>query len=200
MNPAERRSRAFRPNKAGPRGIPCRAFAPIFVLDLTMDLHRECSYAAPPDTVFAMLTNESFIRHRVEKAHALSYDIDVRQGDGGGARTTTHQELPAKVPDFVRKFVGEHIRLDEIIDWGPAAPDGSRTGDLKVDIANAPVSMRGKIRLVPDGSSTKQIVDADLKASVPIIGKKIEQAAAPAVMAGLDGMEDLGRDWLAEKR
>ncbi|MET9018912.1 DUF2505 domain-containing protein [Actinopolymorpha sp. NPDC004070] len=166
-----------------------------------MDLHRECSYAAPPDTVYAMLTNESFIRHRVEKAHALSYDIDVTDGSGG-ARTTTHQSLPAKVPDFVRKFVGERIELDEVIDWGAPGPDGSRTGDLKVEIANAPVSMRGKIRLVPDagGSATKQIVDADLKASVPIIGKKIEQAAAPAVMAGLDGMEDLGRDWLASQR
>ena len=61
--------------------------------------------------------------------------------------------------------------------------------------------MRGTIQLVAeaDGSATRQIFDAELKASVPLIGRKIEEAAAPAVVAGIDGMEDLGQAWLTEQ-
>jgi len=166
-----------------------------------MDLHRETRYAAKPADVFAMLTDETFIRRRAEASHALRSDVTV-EPSGAGVRTTNHQTLPADVPDFVRRLVGQHIELDEVIAWGPAAADGSRSGDLRVDIANAPVTLRGTIQLVPDtgGVSTRQIVDAELKASVPLIGRKIEEAAAPAVLAGLDGMGDLGATWLAEGR
>ena len=178
-----------------------RASVPIIVLDLPMDLHRETRYAAKPAHVFAMLTDESFIRRRAEASHAIRSDVTV-EPVGSGVRTSTHQTLPADVPDFVRRLVGQHIELDEVITWGPAASDGSRSGELRVDVANAPVAMRGTIQLVPDagGGATRQIVDAELKASVPLIGRKIEEAAAPAVLAGLDGMGDLGATWLAEGR
>ncbi|WP_020577280.1 DUF2505 domain-containing protein [Actinopolymorpha alba] len=166
-----------------------------------MDLHRETRYAADPTTVFAMLTSESFIRKRAQAAHAIRYDVTV-ESFGAGARSRTHQSLPAEVPDFVRRLVGECIELDEVITWGEAGPDASRSGELRVDIANAPVTMRGTIQLIPEagGTATRQIVDAELKASVPLIGKKIEEAAAPAVIAGLDGMEELGRSWLSGNR
>lgn len=166
-----------------------------------MDLHRETTYAADPAAVFAMLTNEGFIRYRAKAAHAVRYDVTV-EPRGAGARTTTRQSLPADVPDFVRRLVGEHIELDEVIDWGPPGPDNSRSGELRLTVTNAPVAMRGTIQLVPEsgGSATRQIVDAELKASVPLIGRKIEEAAAPAVVAGLDGMEEIGRSWLAGDR
>ena len=173
----------------------------IIVFDLPMDLHRETRYAAEPDAVFAMLTDPDFIGKRAEAAHAVRHDVTV-EAAGAGVRTRTHQTLPAEVPDFVRRMVGDHINLDEVITWGARGPDGSRSGELRVDVANLPVTMRGTIQLVPDagGGSTRQIVDAELKASVPLVGRKIEEAAAPAVVAGLDGMEDLGRGWLAAHR
>jgi uncharacterized protein YndB with AHSA1/START domain len=169
----------------------------IIVLDLPMDLHRETRYAAKPAAVYAMLTDEGFMAKRAQAAHAVDYDVSVEPA-GAGVRTRTHEKLPAEVPDFVRRLVGQHIDLEEVVTWGPPGPDGSRSGDLRVEIANAPVSMRGTIQLVAEagGEATRQIVDAELKASVPLVGRKIEEAAAPAVMAGIDGMEDLGRDWL----
>jgi uncharacterized protein YndB with AHSA1/START domain len=185
-----------------PAGKPLfPAPAPIIVLDLPMDLHRETTYAAKPAAVFAMLTDETFIRRRAAASHAVRSDVRV-EPTSTGVRTTTHQTLPADVPDFVRRLVGQHIELDEVIAWGAAAPDGARSGELRVDVANAPVTMRGTIQLVPEtgGGSTRQVVDAVLKASVPLIGRKIEEAAAPAVVAGLDGMGDLGAAWLAEGR
>lgn len=173
----------------------------IIVLDLPMDLHRETRYAAEPAVVYAMLTDEAFLRRRAEAAHALRHDVSVEPA-GAGHRTRLHQFLPAEVPDFVRKLVGDQIEINEVITWGAAGPDGSRSGEVRVDVASAPVTLRGTIQLVPDpaGGATRQILDAKLKASVPLVGKKIEEAAAPAVAAGLTGMEELGQDWLAEHR
>jgi hypothetical protein len=173
---------------------------PIIVLDLLMDLHRETRYAADPQTVFEMLTHKGFIQKRAEAAHAIRHEVTVERL-GGGCRTRAQQTLPAEVPDFVRRLVGQHIELDEVITWGEPASDGSRRGDLQVSVTNAPVSLKGTIQLVPSSDgTTRQIVDAELKASVPLIGRKIEEAAAPAVLAGLDGMEELGRTWLSGTR
>ncbi|REF37573.1 uncharacterized protein DUF2505 [Thermasporomyces composti] len=169
------------------------------MLDLPMDLHRETRYPADPTAVYAMLTDEDFLRRRAQAAHALRHDVKV-EPTGGGHRTRLHQFLPAEVPDFVRKLVGDEIELTEVIAWEAAEPDGSRRAEVRVDVASAPVTLRGTIRLVPDSAGTRQILDAELKASVPLIGKKIEEAAAPAVAAGLTGMEELGRQWLAEHR
>ena len=93
----------------------------IIVLDLPMDLHRETRYAAKPSAVYAMLTDEAFIAKRAQAAHAVQYDVSVEPA-GAGVRTHTHQRLPAEVPDFVRRLVGQHIELEEVITWGAARP------------------------------------------------------------------------------
>ena len=164
-----------------------------------MDLHRETRYDADPATVYAMLTDEVFLTRWVTSGAALSYSVTVTPTADGGANTRTQQSLPARVPDFMRKLVGESIDLDQSIDWGPAGADGSRVGQVSIDVAKAPVAMRGTMKLVPSGGGTLQVVDVVIKASVPIVGKKIEEAAAPAVRNALDGQEHLGREWLASR-
>lgn len=160
-----------------------------------MDLHRETRYAAPPEVVYAMLVDEAFLARRATASHALSHDIDVTQGNGAAA-SRVRQSLPAEVPDVFRRLVGETIDLTEEIDWDPPAPDRSRTGKITVRVANVPVTLRGDIELTMDGAGTLQTVHAELKASVPLVGRKIEEAALPAVVAGIDGMERLGAEWL----
>lgn len=164
-----------------------------------MDLQRETRYDADPAAVYAMLTDEVFLTRWVSTGAALSYSVTVTPAANGGANTRTQQSLPARVPDFMKKLVGESIDLDQSIDWGAAAADGSRTGQVSIDVAKAPVTMRGTMTLVPDGTGTRQVVEVVIKASVPIIGKKIEEAAAPAVRNALELQERLGREWLASR-
>jgi hypothetical protein len=146
-----------------------------------------------------MLVDEAFLRRRAEASHALSHHIDVTHS-GANATSEVRQSLPADVPDIFRKLVGDSVDLTEVIEWEPPAPDRSRTGRLAVDIAKVPVTLRGSIQLSMDGPGTLQVVDAELKAAVPLIGRKIEEAALPAVIAGIDGMEQLGAEWLGSVR
>jgi hypothetical protein len=161
-----------------------------------MDLHRETTYAADPEAVFAMLVDEDFLRRRAEASHALSYDVDVTY-NAGAATSKVRQSLPAEVPDFLRKLVGNTIELTETITWEQPEGDRSRAGRIEVAVANAPVSLKGTITLSLGSDGTRQVVDAELKASVPLIGRKIEEAAQPAVIAGIDGMQELGQQWLS---
>jgi len=159
-----------------------------------MDLHRETRYPFDPEAVFAMLTDEAFLSRRAERAHALSHEAEATR-NGAGVRTRLRQSLPAQVPDFLRKFVGQSIVLVEVVEWEPPAADRSYRGTLNVEVSGAPVTLRGTIRLALADGGTLQTVEAKLKASVPMIGRKVEEAAAPAVIAGLDQMAEIGKTW-----
>jgi Protein of unknown function (DUF2505) len=101
------------------------------------------------------------------------------------------------VPDFVRSFVGDSLDVRETIAWGAPAADGSRSGSAAVEIAKAPVQMRGTTSLVPDGAGSLQVLDCSVKASVPFIGGKIEKAAGDAVTMGARQQEKAAARWLA---
>lgn len=161
-----------------------------------MDVHRVLRFRADPEAVFAMLTSEEFLRRRAQASHALSADVSVGTTPAGAVRSELRQTLPAEVPDFVRKLTGPTIDLTEEIVWDDPAADRSRTGTITMQVQGAPVHLHGTVTLSLTSSGTEQVVRAELKAAVPMIGGKIERAAEPAVIAGIDVLEDLGRDWL----
>jgi hypothetical protein len=57
--------------------------------------------------------------------------------------------------------------------------------------------MKGKLELGPGGPGTVLELTGDLKVSIPLLGKKLEQSAAPAVLAGFDVQQKVGSEWLA---
>lgn len=161
-----------------------------------MDIHRVTRYDADPEAVFAMLTSEEFLTRRTQAAHALAAEVRVDTTPAGGVRSEVRQTLPAEVPDFVRKLTGPTVELVEQIVWDQPAADRSRSGTLTIDVEGAPVALNGTITLALTTGGTEQVVQAELKASVPMIGGRIERAAEPAVIAGIDALQELGRDWL----
>jgi hypothetical protein len=154
-------------------------------------------YAADPATTFAMLLDRGFQEQVCRETGARAFDVSVEPaGDGGTVRTT--RELPTdEFPDFVRKFVGDTVQVVRIDSWGSAAADGSRRGSIVVEIKGAPVRLEGSITLRPDGTSTVEDVDGDLKASVPLVGGRIEKAVEPPIRAAVAKEEQVGARWLA---
>jgi len=163
-----------------------------------MKITERIDYAAAPDAVFAMLTDPAFQEAKCLEAGSARHESAVRPA-GDGARVVTKRDLPAQdLPDFVRSIVGGTLSVTESYDWSGASSDGGRDGSLVVEVAGAPVTLRAKVRLVPGGSTTAMTIDGELKASIPLLGGKVERAAAPAVIHAIRGEGRTGARWLAE--
>ena len=161
-----------------------------------MKISATFDYAATPHDVFAMLVNEDFQARKCVATGALSHSVSVR-AEGDRTVIVSSRDLPTDgFPDFVKSLVGATLAVTETQDWGPAGPDGTRQGRLTVDIAGAPIDLAGTLSLAPAGEGSVESVDGDLKARIPLIGGKIEKAAAPAIESAIRAERKTGQAWL----
>jgi hypothetical protein len=165
-----------------------------------MDLRSELRYAAAPSAVFAMITDEEFLSKKAVATGALSHELSVTPKPDGGVSVRLEQVLPADVPDFARRLVGETIRVRQTDVWGPSGQDGGRDGTFTVEIGGMPARMAGTLLLQPDpaGGSVERFA-GEIKVSVPFIGGKLEKLAADAVRAAVVTEGRVGRAWLASR-
>jgi len=164
-----------------------------------MRITETITYHAPVDVVYAMKTSPEFQERKCADSGALRHDVAVRE-EGAGAVVVTRRDLSSDgLPDFVKSIVGAHLSVTETYRWNAPSADGSRDGTLTVEAAGAPVAMRGTVRMEPQGGSTHLTIDGDLKANVPLVGGRIEKAAAPAFIKALRSEHESGRRWLDER-
>jgi hypothetical protein len=162
-------------------------------------LTAEISYAADATAVFEMLTQVEFQERKCAATGALSHEVEVEEYDDGSAVIRTRRTMPTdQVPDFVRTFVGSALDVVQVDDWGPAGPDGARDGTAVVEIQGAPVRFAGSLTLRPAPTGSLETIDGDVKASVPLVGGRIEKALEPALRAAIKVEQREGTAWLAE--
>ena len=162
-----------------------------------MRIRATIEYAATPAEVFAMLADRDFQDAKAKATGALEHEVSVT-AKGEHTVIVSKRTMPTDdFPDFVKSMVGATLPVTETHDWGPAAGDGSRRGTITVAVGNLPVGLDGTLTLGPGGEGTTQAVDGDLKARIPLIGGKVEKAAAPAIEAAIDIERTTGRAWLA---
>jgi hypothetical protein len=152
-----------------------------------MDIDSRAEFAADPDKVYAMLTDKSFLERVCEQTHAISHDVIV---DGDSVKTS--RELPA--PDAARPFTGNNLTVVEDVTWSDTG--NGRTGSVTMKVPGQPVNFNGKYELTAGGAGSTLSLTGVLKVNVPLLGKKLEEAAAPAVLAGFRTQEQVGADWL----
>jgi len=154
--------------------------------------------AGTPEEVYALLTDQAFQEAKCEATTVGGpYTAEVRASRSGD-RVTTQRELPTDdLPDVARSFVGEKLTIIEIIEWSAATDDGSRTAVVDMHVKGAPLTLKGTVRLEPSAAGTVEVLDAELKANVPFIGGKIEQAASGPIRTAIDIETRLLREWLA---
>lgn len=130
---------------------------------------------------------------------AIDHQVDISVGDLGAAAVTVNRTMPAEVPDFVRRFVGETISLVQSEAWQPDDGSGTRRADLTVSIVGQPATMTGTIVVQETSTGVSETVSGVLKVSVPFIGGKIEAEIAKGIVAAARQEQETGRAWLAAR-
>lgn len=160
-----------------------------------MKFFEQHQYEAPADAVWAMLTDRAFRDDVCRATGATQYDVDVAADHSGGT-ISVRRVIEARVSEAAKRFVGETVTIVQSEQWGPAAADGSRSADLRLDVEGQPAKMTGTHALIGQGASTLFEVAADLKVSIPLLGGRIEKEIAKAVSAGLAEEYKLGQRYL----
>lgn len=155
-----------------------------------MDITTRIEFAAPPTDVYAMMTDQKYLEEVCQATESTTYDATV-----SGSTTVTSRTFPA--PEAVARFTGTNLTVSEETVWEDGSPEGHRTGELRMTVKGQPVSMRGQVSIAPGGRGTVVQLSGDLKVSIPLLGKKIEQQTAPVVLAGFQTQQQVGDRWLA---
>lgn len=96
------------------------------------------------------------------------YSISVRH-------TLEMNELP--LPDFAQKRVGRQVMLNQTDAWQIT----TRTGRVEIDIESTPVSIVIDMQLLERDAGSRLTLAFDIRADVPLIGRKIETAMADPI-------------------
>ena len=138
-----------------------------------MDISSRVEFAAPVETVFAMMTDQAYLEEVCKASAPLNYEATV-------TGTTTRTSRTAAGPGVGGEASpGRSSTVVEEIAWGPADADGIRTGRVDLTIPGQPVTMRGTVQLAAGGPGTVADLTGELKVAIPMLGKKLEQSSRP---------------------
>ncbi|QDO89217.1 DUF2505 domain-containing protein [Ornithinimicrobium ciconiae] len=166
-----------------------------------MRIHETIEHSATPQQIFEMICSPDYQELRCVRSGALEHEVAIEVEDD--ARTiVTRRRLPTDgFPDFAKKFVGEAVDVVETQVWALTPDeDGGHSASLHLEIPRTPVSLTGSVVLAPGGAGTEHTVEGELKANVPFLGSKIEQAVAPVLGSGLRLEGRLSREWFEQDR
>lgn len=155
-------------------------------------------YDAPPDKVFATFCDENFVRAKYAALRYPEFDVLECTSSDAGATIKTRRLVPANVPSFAKKLFGETTEMIQTDTWGPADSSGRRSGTWVIEVPGKPVGAKGTIVLEPTASGSVVTIDGELKASVPLIGGKLEGFAGGEAQKTLGDEYTFAKSWIAE--
>ncbi|HET7684357.1 MAG TPA: DUF2505 domain-containing protein [Marmoricola sp.] len=160
-------------------------------------IEHEMRYdGATPEQVYAMLGDAAFREEVCEYQHFPRREVTITpQGSGtsAGMSVRVDQYRPADdVPGFAKKLVGDEINILQEEEWSSPTQ-----ADLSVTIPGKPGSMTGTIRLVRDDAGTTEVVSAQVKVNIPLVGGKVEGFIGDMLLRALRAENKVGVRWLA---
>lgn len=159
-----------------------------------MKLRHQLTYDADPNAVLAMVTDPAFWDKVAVATEAIS-SVATAEADGGATRVVVDTEQPVKgVPSFAKKFAGDSTRAITTQVWS------GTTASYSVDTPGKPTSINGTAAVTAQGSGSVLTYDLEVKASVPLIGGKLEKLVVDLTTEGFDKEQAVGAAWLAGDR
>jgi hypothetical protein len=155
-------------------------------------------YDAPPERLFALFCERSFIEARLEASGGLDPEVVTMEVSDRALDLVTRQGIPAEVlPPIVKSFISGNLSTQRTENWRAAA--GGYVADLKVTIHGAPATLKGSMTLAPTGDTSSTLtVNADAVVGVPVFGGRIEKIIVEQLSELLDTEAAFTAEQLAE--
>ncbi|MCU0302016.1 MAG: DUF2505 domain-containing protein [Candidatus Nanopelagicales bacterium] len=159
--------------------------------------HGTMHFDVAPDVVFAAQADPSYVAWKHEQMAAFDISANASE-DGSGWTISSSRKLPAQLPSAAKRFVGEHIQVDEVHRWGHPEVDGTRRGTVTASFGGAPMAVDGTLVLRPEGMGAVLDVVIHSRASVPLVGGKLEAIVGEQFMRALRKEQQIAPEWFAE--
>ena len=163
-----------------------------------MQLTVTLSLPADARSAARMLADPAYVREKLRAGGSVEEQVDVTGEPDGAFTVTSRRAIPSDlVPAQARAYVGDRIDVRQVDAWEGPQPDGSRVGTLAVEIPGVPVRLTGRTALTATGDASCTLTyHGDLRASIPLFGAALEQAAREPVRAVLATEEQVAARWL----
>lgn len=162
-----------------------------------MALSASTTVNYPASRVAEVFADRDFVEHVSGQVGGTLDEFTVSGPVAQAFEATVVRSVPTdRLPEMVRKFVGQTLSITQHESWSAPAADGSRTVDITMDVAGAPVEVKAVQRLVADGESTTVELTGDVKSGIPFLGGKIAAAAEPFLGKALGLQARQAQAWL----
>lgn len=163
-----------------------------------MDIATDHAYTAPAAEVFAMLTDPEFLAAKVTELSHGPGEVVECVAAGAGWRIVTRRTVDVEVPGFAARFLPSTNTVLQTDEWG-GEHDGVREGVWRVEARGVPVEMSGTMRLAPTPTGCVEEIRGRIKASVPLVGGRLEHLVGDGVDDQLVREHEFAVAWLAAR-
>ena len=153
-------------------------------------------YPRDPEGLRQMYLDRDYQAAKYRALQDRSTDIQELAETADGWRLTVEREVDANLPDLAKKVLGDTNRLIQREVWTKSGED--YLCDVVIDSPGKPVTISGSMKMEKTGPDTSNWhVDFQIKASVPLVGGKIETMVADEAQANLAKEYEFNKQWLA---
>lgn len=160
-----------------------------------MSLHfrKEIAIAGALDRVAEMLASEDFRREVARRAGASEIETGRVERPGGViAATVDFRQQVDGLPGPVARVVGREVHVKHTETWLSCD-----RANLEVELPGKPGHIRGTVALRQQGEETLQLVDAEIKVGVPLVGGQLEALLGRILGHVLKVQREVGNEMLA---
>lgn len=125
------------------------------------------------DTVFELLTDPDFLVERSISIGELSADCEIEE-DGEKTTIKMNREVERDdLPKFLAKLFNPVQTLKFTEEW--QSNGNNKAGKYSIDVVGQPVTIMAKLKLSETDEGCEYSIEHSAKASIPLIGGKIEK-------------------------
>ncbi len=151
---------------------------------MSVTVRARHEYKQPLAKVWAVFCDPEFYQAKFEGIGHREVEVVSAEREGDEFSIETSREVPVEVPKVLRGMLGEWNTLLQSECWAPAGKN-AYANELQMEVRGVPAAMHGRMKLSAQGTGCVNEVEITIRASVPLIGGKLEQFAARDAEANL---------------